>query len=122
MFLHRWEDLTLFSTVLPSNSRVFLSCRPFVVITKCSTGLVGVENVITTKGLQDRNTLLLDGRTVENKGKLILTLIFLLKNYSRICVDGDMNRILSFAFSNVNIYLKNRILAKMKNNLLQYFY
>jgi hypothetical protein len=33
-----------------------------------------VENVvITTKGLQDRNTLLLDGRTVENKVKLILT-------------------------------------------------
>ena len=35
------------------------------------------ENVvITTKGLQDRNNLLLDGRTVENKGKLILTEIF----------------------------------------------
>ena len=32
-----------------------------------------VENfVITTKGLQDRNNLLLGGRTVENKGKLIL--------------------------------------------------
>ena len=36
-----------------------------------------VENVfITTKGLQDRNNLLLDGRMVENKGKLILTEIF----------------------------------------------
>ena len=35
-----------------------------------------VENVvITTKGLQDRNNLLLDGRTVENKGKLIVWLI-----------------------------------------------
>ena len=32
--------------------------------------------VITTKGLQDRNNLLLDGRTVENKGKLIITEIF----------------------------------------------
>ena len=33
-----------------------------------------VENVVmTTKGLQDRNNLLLDGRTVENEGKLILT-------------------------------------------------
>ena len=32
-----------------------------------------VENVvIPTKGLQDRNNLLLDGRTVEKKGKLIL--------------------------------------------------
>ena len=26
------------------------------------------------KGLQDRNNLLLDGRTVENKGKLILNI------------------------------------------------
>ena len=63
---------------------MFLSCRPFVVIT-FSTGLVVVEvtsvswlgqlrvGVITMKGLQDRNNLLLDGRTVENKGKLILT-------------------------------------------------
>jgi hypothetical protein len=32
--------------------------------------------VITTTGLQDRNNLLLDGRRVENKGKLILTEIF----------------------------------------------
>ena len=38
-------NLPLFSTVLPSNSRLFLSCRPFVVITTFSTGLVGVENV-----------------------------------------------------------------------------
>ena len=44
---------------------MFLSCRPFVAITALSTGLVGVEvtsihtrpvdNVIATKGLQDRN-------------------------------------------------------------------
>ena len=39
-----------------------------------STPTRPVENVvITTKGLQDRNNLLLDGRTVESKGKLILT-------------------------------------------------
>ena len=51
---------------------MFLSCRPFVVIT---TG--PVDNVvITTKGLQDRNLNILDGTTVENKGKLILTEIF----------------------------------------------
>jgi hypothetical protein len=31
--------------------------------------------VIATKGLQDRNNLLSDGRTVENKGKLILMYI-----------------------------------------------
>ena len=36
-----------------------------------------VENVvITTNGLQDRNIHILDGTTVENKGKLILTEIF----------------------------------------------
>ena len=49
-----------------------MSCRPFVVITTFSTGLV----VITTKGLHGRNNLLLYGRTIENKGKLILTEIF----------------------------------------------
>ena len=32
--------------------------------------------VITTKGLQDRNINILDGTTVKNKGKLILTEIF----------------------------------------------
>ena len=73
---------------------MFLSCRPFVAITTLSTGLVGVKCpsqetevtstptrpvdyvVITTKGLQDRNIHILDGTTVENKGKLILTEIF----------------------------------------------
>ena len=44
---------------------VFLSCRPFVVNT-FSTPTRPVENVIlTTKGLQERNTQLLDGTTVE---------------------------------------------------------
>ena len=69
---------------------MFLSCRPFVVIT-FSTGLVGVEvtsvswlgqltvgvktqrpvenYVITTKSLQDRNIHISNGTTVENKGK-----------------------------------------------------
>ena len=62
-------------------------CRPFVVITTLSTGLVGVEVtstptipvdnvVIATNGLQDRNTNIIAGTTVENKGKLILTEIF----------------------------------------------
>ena len=101
VFAPMWR-FQLFSTVLPSNSILFLSCRPFVVIT-FSTCFVGVEvpsiswlgeltvncpsqeieetstptrpveNLITTKGLQDRNNLLLDGRTVENKGELIRT-------------------------------------------------
>ena len=49
---------------------MFLSCRSFVVNTTFSTGLVGVE--VTTGQKQQ----LLDGRTVENKGKLFLTEIF----------------------------------------------
>ena len=41
-----------------------------------STPTRPVDNVvIATKGLQDRNNLLLDGMTVENKGKLILIVI-----------------------------------------------
>ena len=48
---------------------MFLSCRPFVVMTTLSTE--SVDNVvITTKGLQDRNINILNGTTVENKGKL----------------------------------------------------
>ena len=39
-----------------------------------STPTIPVDNVvITTKDLQDRNINILDGTTVENKGKLILT-------------------------------------------------
>ena len=34
---------TYFSTFVPSNICVFLSCRPFVLNTTFSTGLVGVE-------------------------------------------------------------------------------
>ena len=33
--------ITYFSTVVPFNGCVFLSCRPFVVISSISTGLVG---------------------------------------------------------------------------------
>ena len=42
-----------------------------------STPTRPVDNVvIATKGLQDRNTNIIAGATVENKGKLILTEIF----------------------------------------------
>ena len=42
-----------------------------------STPTRPVDNVvIATKGLQDRNTNIITGTTVENKGKLILTEIF----------------------------------------------
>ena len=58
---------TSFSTVVPSNIYVFLSCRPFVVNKTFSRP---VENVvITTKGLQERNTQMLDGTTVEKEVK-----------------------------------------------------
>jgi hypothetical protein len=41
-----------------------------------STPTIPVDNVvITTKGLQDRSINILDGTTVENKGKLILRYI-----------------------------------------------
>ena len=36
-------NLPLFSTIVTSSIFMFLSCRPFVVITTLSTGLVGVE-------------------------------------------------------------------------------
>ena len=79
---------TYFSIIVPSNICVFLSCMSFVVNT-FSTGLVGVEvtsvswieqetevtltstptrpveNVLTTKDIQERNTQMLDGTTVE---------------------------------------------------------
>ena len=54
-------QLELIYLYFPPSSQLvyvmFLYCRPFVVITTLSTGLVGVEVtiVMTTKGLQDRN-------------------------------------------------------------------
>ena len=41
-----------------------------------STPTRPVDNVITKKGLQDRNIHIFDGTTVENKGKLILKDIY----------------------------------------------
>ena len=50
----------------PIQHLLFLSCRYFVVNTTFSTGLEGVENVVLTmKGLQERNTEMLDRTTVE---------------------------------------------------------
>ena len=57
---------TYFSTVVSFNICVFLSCRPFVVSEETSTPTRPVENVVlTTKGLQERNTQMLDGTMVE---------------------------------------------------------
>ena len=50
-----------------------------------STPTRPVDNVvITTKGLQDRNINILDGMTVENKGKLILIGTGRMKGYFQI--------------------------------------
>ena len=61
---------TYFSIVVPSDISVFLSCRPFVVNTTFSTGLVGAEvySVSWLGQLTDtgkKNTQMLDGMTVE---------------------------------------------------------
>ena len=57
---------TDFSTIVPSNISVFLSCKPFVVNTTFLTPIRPVENVVlTTKGLQERNTQMMDWTTVE---------------------------------------------------------
>ena len=62
--------ITYFSTVVPFNSCVFLSCRPFVVNTTFSTGLVNDERPTGKK-----NTTIEwdDGGTIGNKNKLIPT-------------------------------------------------
>ena len=53
MFLHRWETEVTSTPTKP------------------------VDNVvIATKGLQDRNTSVTAGTTVENKGRLILAEVF----------------------------------------------
>jgi hypothetical protein len=47
------------------------------------------------KGLQDRNNLLLDGRTVENKGELILGYLSLTEySYQRITWKSEMIKML----------------------------
>ena len=55
---------------------MFLSCRPFVVITKFSTGLVRVEvtSVSWIRAVEQKHTHILDvdETTVENKGKVII--------------------------------------------------
>ena len=63
MFLHREKTPTV-------------NC-PSQEIEVTSTPTRPVDNVvIITKGLQDRNVHILDGTTVKNKDKLILTEIF----------------------------------------------
>ena len=58
-----------------------------------STPTRPVDNVvITTKGLQDRNINILDGTTVENKGKLILS-AFIIYFICRLGLTFSLNRI-----------------------------
>ena len=70
MFLHRWEDFSKNQFTCPSQETEVTS-----------TPTTPVDNVvIATKGLQDRNINIIAGTTVENKGKLILTVSFCLEN------------------------------------------
>ena len=60
---------------------MFLSCRPFVVNTTSSTGLLGVENVVLTTKANRTEQKLLDVKTVENKGKSIQLIQFSIELY-----------------------------------------
>ena len=74
-----------FSTVVPSNISVLISCRPFVVNATFSTGLVGAEvtsvswllkmlyNNKRPTGKKHTNVEWDDGGKIGNKNKLILT-------------------------------------------------
>ena len=56
-----------------------------------STPTRPVDNVIATKGLHDRNTNIIAGTTVENKGKLILTEDLLNQNRIKVCEQAVKN-------------------------------
>ena len=76
-FWARSELVNMSKTIISQmlSSVIHLYFPPsFHLTVGCSSTLTRhVENVvITTKGLQDRNNLLLDGRTVENKGSLLI--------------------------------------------------
>ena len=76
-----------------------------------STPTRPVDNVvITTKGLQGRKKLLLDGSTVENKGKLILT--FKLTNFSNFIglIVCSLASLLKVRFGVLNNYFLNSYL------------
>ena len=103
-------NLPLFSTVVPSIICMLLSCRPFED---------NVDNVvITTKGLQDRNTHIIDGTTVKNKGKLILTnqysLIFLAYIIKKLLDD---NHHINYNNNKRNNIQSNLQKNKKENNL-----
>ena len=57
-----------------------------------STPTRPVDNVIATKGLQDRNINILAGTTKENKGKLILTIYLHLFACLKCCVSKGVNK------------------------------
>ena len=61
--------------LIPHSQGLFNNPYPFKETEVTSTPTRPVYNVvIATKGLQDRNTNIIAGTTVENKGKLILTI------------------------------------------------
>ena len=79
--MRRWEDnIRMDLKEMGINTRNWIDStqdRDYRRTLVNSTPTKPVDNVvIVTKGLQDRNTNIIAGTTVENKGKLILTEIF----------------------------------------------
>ena len=66
------------STVVPTNICVFVSCRPFIVNTTFSTGLVGVESLffVSWPKPETHNVGWDDGEKNRQNNELILTEIF----------------------------------------------
>ena len=63
--------------------------------------------VIATKGLQDRNINIIAGTTVENKGKLILTVYYCLQEFYKTYYVITLNTNLDFLGSFFVIHFEN---------------
>ena len=73
--MKKYYSLKYYVNCIKNNPKTVNCPSQETEVTSTPTG--PVENVvITTKGLKDRKNILLNGRTVENQGKLIPTEIF----------------------------------------------
>ena len=75
----RFQLELIFLYFPPSSHLLYVNC-PSQETEVTSTPTRPVDVVIATKGLQDKNINIIAGTTVENKGKLILTRIFMFMN------------------------------------------
>ena len=69
--MERFQLELIYLYFAPSSHLVYLCFCPSQETEVTSTPTRPVDNVIATKGLQDRNINIIAGTTVENKGKLI---------------------------------------------------